>query len=481
MGTQEFPFGGAGHAAVAVGVASPARTCPLCGSAVQPDALGLLECACGWGGPDDPLEAARGLSRLFTGVDRRAATRQARRELSRITRNGGRPSKPGMLYRGLLLVAATCIYALVLGVLVGAGWLIYTGIRDQAWLALAVGVVILALLALPIVERRSKKEGLTATPDRFPALFTMLRDVEAKVGGRLPRRVVLSPGSISSVGRRHPTRRLFLPETVLTLGVGAFPLKSEDEVRAIVAHELAHHRYGDTIFYHYTGWAEMLLAEIIGALRSGVAAQRRGSQRDARRFMLGGSGTQSMNFIGAILVTVVTLPLGIALVLFHLLRLRAARSAEFLADADAVRAYGAQAFMDGLTASIITGRTQAKLGRTLLASGPNYFASAEQHYQSLPASALATLRTEALRGYRSLEGTHPITSDRLRAALLVAAHAPSAGQAGPAADRTMPPSSQRSARGLLVGAGESSPERAELELTAQLREKATPRKRRAGK
>lgn len=46
----------------------------------------------------------------------------------------------------------------------------------------------------------------------------------------------------------------------------------------------------------------------------------------------------------------------------------------------------------------------------------------------------------------------------------------------------MPPMPQGTARGLLVGAGESSPERAELELTALLREMASPqRTRRPGR
>lgn len=477
---METPYSGTLGAGVATGVASPMQTCPLCGQTVRPDALGLVECACGWGGPDDPVEASHGLARFITRTDRRLATGQARKELSHIARNGGRPSKPGLLYRGLLILGATCIYLLILGVLAVAGWLIFTGFHDQAWIALGLGVLVLALLTLPIVELRARPVGIVATPDRFPALFALLREVETTMAVRLPQRIVLSPGAVSAVGQRHVARRLFLLETVLTLGVGTFPLKTEDEVRAIIAHELAHYQHGDTLFYHYTGWAEMLLAEIIGALRAGVSAQRRNSQRDAQVFWGGGSGVQSPNFVGAVIVSLVTLPLGIVLVIFHLLRLRAARSAEFLADADAVRTYGSRAFIDGLTGAIIAGRTQAKVGRTLLASGPNYYASAERHYQSLPTSALATLRAEALRGYRSLEQTHPITSDRLRAAQLVASTAPYAGQARLATSTTVPPKPLSSARGLLVGACESSPERAELELTALLRELATPRKHRGG-
>jgi hypothetical protein len=53
--------GTAGARNVATG--QTARRCPLCGKPVTPDALGFLECSCGWDGADDPLLTARGLTR----------------------------------------------------------------------------------------------------------------------------------------------------------------------------------------------------------------------------------------------------------------------------------------------------------------------------------------------------------------------------------------------------------------------------------
>jgi hypothetical protein len=67
-----------------------ARACPMCGRTVQPDALGLLECPCGWGGPGDPLEASRGLARVSTRWYRQMAS--ARREIKMLPRYAERIS-----------------------------------------------------------------------------------------------------------------------------------------------------------------------------------------------------------------------------------------------------------------------------------------------------------------------------------------------------------------------------------------------------
>jgi hypothetical protein len=82
----------------AVATASTAWACPVCGQPVAPDALGILECGCGWGGPGDPLESAHGLSKSITKLDRQLATDQARRELARVQRRPGQPIRTGPFY-----------------------------------------------------------------------------------------------------------------------------------------------------------------------------------------------------------------------------------------------------------------------------------------------------------------------------------------------------------------------------------------------
>src|SRR5579885_690097 len=83
--------------------ASPATTtCPLCGKPVIADPLGLLECSCSWGGPGDPLEAVRGISRLVTRIDRNMANAQARRDLQRLATKGDTANHLSMLYLAVL-------------------------------------------------------------------------------------------------------------------------------------------------------------------------------------------------------------------------------------------------------------------------------------------------------------------------------------------------------------------------------------------
>lgn len=66
-------------AAAVTGVATTqVLRCPLCGKPVTPDALGFSECPCGWGGLEDPVESAHGLSRRITLIDRRWAAALAR-------------------------------------------------------------------------------------------------------------------------------------------------------------------------------------------------------------------------------------------------------------------------------------------------------------------------------------------------------------------------------------------------------------------
>src|SRR5262245_4379951 len=70
-----------------------AQQCPLCGKPVTPEMWGLVECSCGRGGPDDPLEAARGVTKLAIRLDRRLATQTAKRDLRRLASGQWRPGR----------------------------------------------------------------------------------------------------------------------------------------------------------------------------------------------------------------------------------------------------------------------------------------------------------------------------------------------------------------------------------------------------
>src|SRR5579872_4949406 len=93
-----------GTSVVTGNVTTQVSRCPLCDKPVAPDPLGFYECSCGWGGPDDPLESARGLSRKITLVDRRWASALVRRDLARMAAGKWQPGQLGVVYTILLLL-----------------------------------------------------------------------------------------------------------------------------------------------------------------------------------------------------------------------------------------------------------------------------------------------------------------------------------------------------------------------------------------
>ena len=114
--------------------------------------------------------------------------------------------------------------------------------------------------------------------------------------------------------------------------------------------------------------------------------------------------------------------------IFHLLRLRVSRANEYEADATAIKSYGAQSFINGLTAIQSAAATLRGAGlgirkEMVKRNNPNFFSELRRHYAELPAEYLGPMRLKSLRGYRTLEHSHPITPDRIRAALALARRA----------------------------------------------------------
>ncbi len=93
---------------------------------------------------------------------------------------------------------------------------------------------------------------------------------------------------------------------------------------------------------------------------------------------------------------------------------------------------------------------------SLYAQGGNYYSAVREHYAALPPAAIGQLRQEAIRGYRTLESTHPIIPDRVRAAYILNTPTPTL---------PVPP---RPAHELLMAHGDTTTERIERELTKLL-------------
>jgi Zn-dependent protease with chaperone function len=440
------------------GLMPPApRPCPVCGKPVMPDAFGFVECtSCGWGGSDDPLEAAKGPSRLLTGLDRRISLAQAQNDLARLANNRDKPLRLNPFYTLTLLLVSTLIYLLVLGIFVGTVALIVWSILDKAWLGLIIGVLLLALQMVALWEGRFAPKGIRVKRDRFPQIFAAIDDVSARTGLRHPSRVLLVPGTVFFVAQTHPLRRLFWRERTLGIGVGALPLMSDVEMKAIIAHEMAHYGRMRLALHRYYAGAERGLAQIVRALQDTISSESRARNRYKRFYYYGGyrgNIATSMGCAVSLLIWIVTLPIQVVLGLFHLLLLHESRTAEYEADRVAVRAYGPEALANGLT-SVMTASNSLARG---VVGGDNLYEALRKHYANLPPSAVAQLRAQSTRDFRSLEDTHPTTPDRIRAAFLV-------GAAHPGRQDESQPAVQ-----LIVPAGESDASAIERQLSAMLR------------
>lgn len=464
VSTSVFPTTGSANAQT--------LRCPLCQKTVTSDPLGFVECSCGWGGPEDPIESARGLSRKITLIDRRLAGALVRKDLARMAAGKWRPDDLGAPYTALLLLFSTFIYIIVGLLLVGSAALTVKYFLEGGWLGVAVMAIIFLITVTSLFTGRAKAEGETATRERFPALFAALDEVCAKVGAPFPTRVVLLPTAEAFIYQRRPVKRLFRREVVLALGVGALPLLSDVELKAILAHEMAHYGFGHIAFSPYYGRAEVALRNFIEVMLDAIGAHA-GNRR--RRYFTSIKASDGAGFaaIGVFVVWVVSLPLRLVLILFHLVRMGESRAAEFDVDRAAALAYGPRAFGNGLTGIQVASRTirgsYSSLRAEMSKRGErNFYAQLRKHYSELPPNILYKLRIDGSREFRSLERTHPTTVDRLRAAYTVP-FAPPAGQPFLAP-----------AVALLTPIGEADASSVELALTQRLFDMAASQRQRRG-
>jgi Zn-dependent protease with chaperone function len=419
-----------------------------------------VECACGWGGPGDPLEKERGLLRLTSRLDRRLANAMTRRDFTRLRGPQRRPGRVGGFYAAILFLASTLIYLLMVGLLALGVFLTVTLLQAHAWFAAVIGASPALVAIFSLFYRPRRPKGIEAPIQQYPRLAAALAEVSARVGAPIPHRVVLVPGARAYVFQHRPMRRLFRREFVLGLGAGALPLLSDLDLKAILAHELAHYRHADTALHKYFGGAETALRRFIDLLAETVSSQRRGMRTTRSLTLFGNTLTASVSLATA-MVWLITLPFGLLWFLFHLLRLAESRAAEFAADRVAAQAYSTQAFADGLTGLLVAGSTLRGAWESLLKEmrqhgGANLYEVLRRHYAGLPPAVIAKLRTDAARGFRSLEHTHPITPDRLRAVFL--------------ANQVVPPSVPAAcpAVDLIVPAGATNATEIEQKLTALL-------------
>ena len=435
--------------------------CPLCHRTVTPDRFERLVCRCGWSGSGDPLEGTHGLTRLITGLDRRIANGLAVRELERV--KTGRIFRPlNSFYRLVLLIYSTVVYLVVFALLAGSILLTVNCALSGAWLGVGLGLFLILVLVYALSHGRVSVQGITAGRDRFPDLFAALDEVASRTGSRLPHRVVLIPEGSFFVYQSHTIRRFFFPERVLAIGVASLSLLSVEEVKAILAHELAHFRNLDTSLHRYYSLADSALLYILQVVREAIADTAPGALR-GRRYrsrIVGDPGTVAF-LILLPLYWLLLLPVRIFWVGFRLLRLAESRRAEFLSDRLAVQSYGAQPLVGGLTVVTATLVRQARPHDYIVddmhrLKTSNYYSVQRRNYAELPEEYRRQVNSEAMHDFPTLESTHPTMGDRIIAARMQ--------DPGNIASSVTTPSATH----LITPKGEASADAVEVELSQML-------------
>jgi Zn-dependent protease with chaperone function len=124
-----------------------------------------------------------------------------------------------------------------------------TVVAVEGWLgslAIAWCVVRVVVLSRGRPAGRDEIPGLSLTPQEQPELWRRLRDLAERVGTRPPARIQVIPGAGAMVQEDARWLGLVAGERRLFLGVALLIGLPEDELDAVLAHELGHYAHDDT-------------------------------------------------------------------------------------------------------------------------------------------------------------------------------------------------------------------------------------------
>jgi Zn-dependent protease with chaperone function len=160
--------------------------------------------------------------------------------------------------RALVLLAGFYLIGIGLIVLlVGADALVIWGVSKSGIPVFAAGklLVLPLLLCVPVVrgmvavrrkDRGGTEDGLPVTEADQPALWALVRDLATRVGTRPPREIVLVGAVNAAVTERARLLGLLPGPRRLYLGVPLLVGLTEEQLAAVLAHELGHYSGRDT-------------------------------------------------------------------------------------------------------------------------------------------------------------------------------------------------------------------------------------------
>jgi Zn-dependent protease with chaperone function len=292
---------------------SPAlNRCPQCGAHVPVHSGFITWCECGWNVTqgNSPVEPRTRFDRLYAAAGRRLGDRLAAELL---TSSQLEPSATPARLTAYAIAAAVHVFTLALAV--GGIALAVLAFPNPFALVVAFIMVVLAWLMRPRLGK-PPDEGLV-TREEAPGLYA-LADAVADALGVPPVDVIAVTHDFNASWITVGVRR----QRVLTLGLPLLAMLDPEERVALVAHELAHGRNGDSTHGLVIGSAIRALSEFYEVL----APEDFGGAREWSELAI---FDRMVNFVQWIISRPV---LALLLLEFHLL-LRDSQRAEYLADA----------------------------------------------------------------------------------------------------------------------------------------------------
>jgi Zn-dependent protease with chaperone function len=368
------------------------QPCPQCGTSLPVVPPYLTWChECGWNIKASPRELPAGrLDRLYEAAGRRVGQR-LERELTATSelRPGLTPSKL------LAYTIAGAVHLMTLVLL--AGGVVLIALFPTKIFAVVGGALMIATGVL--VRPRLGKvpdEDIVATSEA-PTLFGIVDQVATAVGTATADVLVVDHSYNASwaiLGLRR--------KRVLKLGLPLLSALEPQERAALVAHELAHARNGDSSRGIFVGSAVGGLAGWYRLLAPHPTSGRLGSAE----------------YVANVMLWLVSRPPLLLLQLEYHLLLQDSRRAEYLADAIAAQAAGSDAVVSVHEKLLLQNSFQQLVSQhahpAAQAEGGDLFEAVRSHLAAVPERERERRRQVALLEESSLGATHPPTGRRIR-------------------------------------------------------------------
>jgi Zn-dependent protease with chaperone function len=310
------------------------------------------------------------------------------------------------LYILVIVLLAALFYVPVIAGFFLFAWLTLDSLISRNVIGTAISGLFLAAFGWYLFHRREPDPTLIPkTHGDMPLLFSAIAEVADQVHTRLPDVVCLALGTDMHVSEEIDWRRSWRPRRILVIGMAGLMALSVSELKAILAHEMAHFRGRDTILSRFVSYTEESIAKVMYGFLNIHQAR------------LGGIvGLLAMLFgliVGGVLLIFVTL--------FHIIATFYSRRSEYQADCLAAQCYGSDTFTSALQkyAMVCHSFNQdfvVMIGRMISGLEPsNIYLTFSKRISYQPATQPMSRPVSLPWAARRLTDRHPLLTDRLQA------------------------------------------------------------------